>query len=270
MKKIIIGIVVIVIIAVVSVVAVVMLKKEKTQALTFTSPDGLYSLEYPVGWTKTGEAEGGVLFVNNDQRVSISIDYEGIFLTMLTKGIQLKKGESMTVDSHEVTTYSASQEVEGKTIYATIQVVSLGQASTSLLFTVTGTDPKLGTELVKTLTVNEEKVANASSVILQAIVDARKKGADAQIKSALAAIRSSAELYYEKSKTYAGVCKSDTSVASTVKNLKDAGVAEVDCKDAKAAYAVTAKLITEGYFCVDSTGYAGAGKGMNTGTVCLK
>ena len=90
---------------------------------------------------------------------------------------------------------------------------------------------------------------------------------DVIVKSRLSMARNSAELYYNNSNSYSGYCATD----KNYKDIKDS-VAPVNlvCKDNPIAYAISAPIKIGGYWCVDSTGYQGITKSLNTTTACGK
>ncbi len=93
--------------------------------------------------------------------------------------------------------------------------------------------------------------------------DARNKGADAAIKANLASARAQAEIYYDKSMSYSGVCSNGDNIQTYAGGIKDilssaedASGSTVICKDSKNEWAASAKLKSDGYWCVDSKGFA--------------
>jgi len=106
-----------------------------------------------------------------------------------------------------------------------------------------------------------------SSVVLASLNTARSKGSDAAIKANLANARAQAELYYDSNgNSYAvdaenTVCLSDAGVAANV------AAADGTCNAAAGEWAAAAPL-SEGIFCVDSTGFAGLSGALGANTVC--
>ena len=124
-----------------------------------------------------------------------------------------------------------------------------------------------------------------ASVILASLNSARSKGTDAATKSDMSEARAQAELFYDSnSSQYTGVCAATSTAANPGINtmLTDAfnklggapagitlttspggtttaaAAATVLCHDTAAGWAadVPLKSVTNGYFCVDSTGQA--------------
>ena len=108
-----------------------------------------------------------------------------------------------------------------------------------------------------------------SSVVLASLNTARGKGADAAIKSNLANIRAQAEIVYDSTQSYTGVCANPNvfaqmvsantaaGVVAAVSNvITDVGSATLSvCHETAAAWAASVPLKTAGQFwCVDSTG----------------
>lgn len=114
-----------------------------------------------------------------------------------------------------------------------------------------------------------------SSVVLASLNTARNKGADAATKSQLASMRAAAEIYYDTSLTYGGLCASSNfagmrlsaaSSSGAISNLYSSAstpsqvgvLTQVTCHDTAAAspsyWVVDAPLKAGGMWCVDSTG----------------
>lgn len=104
-----------------------------------------------------------------------------------------------------------------------------------------------------------------SSVVLASLNTARNKGSDAAIKADLNNIRAQAELVYDSTSSYAGVCtntnvvqgiaaaatSSGTTWTSTANNL-----AGLYCGSATSTWIAEMPLKSGGYWCVDNTGQA--------------
>lgn len=110
-----------------------------------------------------------------------------------------------------------------------------------------------------------------SSVVLASLNTARGKGANAAVKSNLNNIRAQAEIVYDNTNTYAGVC-ADAGVARGITAAGAAGSAGV-CNNAAGAWAASATLrVPEGSliaWCVDSVGNSkGIAAVLGTATVC--
>ncbi len=115
-----------------------------------------------------------------------------------------------------------------------------------------------------------------SSVVLASLNTARKKGADASVQSNLMNARAQAALFYDATEGIATSMCANTSVAgvSTIYNhvlaaAKATGLATFArdtaasghttavCNDTTTDWAVEVPLSTSGWFCVDSSGFAG-------------
>ena len=99
-----------------------------------------------------------------------------------------------------------------------------------------------------------------ASVVLASLNTARDKGSDAAAKSALAQVRSQAEIYYDVPRTYVGMCAS-APVAAIRANAQVNSYNQnaTICNESLTAYAVQVDLKSAGgagtrYYCVDSTG----------------
>ena len=108
-----------------------------------------------------------------------------------------------------------------------------------------------------------------SAVVLASLNTARSKGNDAAIQSDLSTIQTQAEIFYGIGNTYGttgSTCNAtgslflDATIVKAVAGATAAGSAPV-CGNSSSAYAIAEKLnspTTATYWCVDSTGYAGA------------
>lgn len=95
-----------------------------------------------------------------------------------------------------------------------------------------------------------------ASVVLASLNSAREKGADAAVKSNLANIRAQAEIIYDNAdpNSYATVC---TGAANALTAADEAGGGTNVCNDTDDAWAASTALKSEGFWCVDSTGFSG-------------
>ncbi len=98
---------------------------------------------------------------------------------------------------------------------------------------------------------------------------ARQKAADAEIKSVLASMRAEAELFnMSNGDSYVNFCLAPKTGSMKVQIEEKNPDATFFCKDAVSSFAVSAKLIGEGYHCVDSTGFSGSSTVPATSTAC--
>jgi prepilin-type N-terminal cleavage/methylation domain-containing protein len=113
-----------------------------------------------------------------------------------------------------------------------------------------------------------------SSVVLASLNTARSKGADAAIKATLGNARAAAELAYDDEGSYEGICAEDGAIEPMAIGADEAGSADVDCNvsaeaDDYQAWALSAQLMTEGHWCVDSLGSAReVAAALGSATVC--
>lgn len=111
-----------------------------------------------------------------------------------------------------------------------------------------------------------------SAVVLASLNTARNRGADAAVKSNLANARAEAELFYDTTGSYTGVCSSTSTngILDNVNAAAAAGNGSGVCNDGASAWAASAALKTAGHWCVDSTGASKAASSTLGGsaTVC--
>jgi prepilin-type N-terminal cleavage/methylation domain-containing protein len=100
-----------------------------------------------------------------------------------------------------------------------------------------------------------------SSVVLASLNTARDKGRDASAKGSISAIRAQAEIYYDSYSDYVNDAAPLTVCADAqVSNLLTAAgnqAGTTGCNAVSGAYAAEISLNGGGYFCVDSSGFAG-------------
>lgn len=111
-----------------------------------------------------------------------------------------------------------------------------------------------------------------SAVVLASLNTARSKGTDAAIKANLSGARAEAEIFYDTSLSYDGVCATTGSntigdsvsaadraydgSAPTYADATAASAGNGQCHDSATAWAAMTSLKAGGYYCVDSTGEA--------------
>lgn len=106
-----------------------------------------------------------------------------------------------------------------------------------------------------------------SSVVLASLNTARSKGNDAKVKSQLAGLRASAEVYYDSNNNYGGavsdLCSTafftdvDSGMVQYTTQANYPTGATLSCHSDSTAYAVSALLLSTSAgeaWCVDSTG----------------
>lgn len=101
------------------------------------------------------------------------------------------------------------------------------------------------------------------SIVLVRTGSAKKEGEDAAVRTALREVRNAAELYYNNSETYEGVCDpGDVTLSDEgdFKRIKDyitkhnGSEGIIGCKDDETGYAVISSLNLGDCWCVDSKG----------------
>lgn len=141
------------------------------------------------------------------------------------------------------------------------------------MITTKGNDGVKGFTLIELLVV-VAIIGILSSVVLASLNTARNRGADASIKANLSGARAEAEIFYDTSTTYEGVCAltgtnvigdsisaADVVFDGAAPTYADATAATASagaCHDNSTAWAATVplKAASGSYFCVDSTGKA--------------
>jgi type IV pilus assembly protein PilA len=108
-----------------------------------------------------------------------------------------------------------------------------------------------------------------SAVVIGNLNNAKEKGLDASAKASMSSLRAEAEIIYDTDgSSYDEVCTSGSAVDVLHDAATTNGVSGV-CNDSADAYAADVLLNDGNYFCVDSTGFAGAATAtLGTATVC--
>jgi len=125
--------------------------------------------------------------------------------------------------------------------------------------TIFGTKDGAGFTLVE-LTVVLAIISILIVIVIVNTGEARKKGKDAAIQSALMEVRNAAELHYDTAKTYVGVCDlGDNTLANTgdfdrIEQYIIQQGGTVTCRHEDKAYAVISTLNLGNCWCVDSQG----------------
>ncbi len=98
------------------------------------------------------------------------------------------------------------------------------------------------------------------NMVIKSLESSREKGTQALIKARLSSLRVYAELYYDKSFSYAGFCNDKKDIPTILADIKAKG-STVTCKDSTKSYVIYATLPDSSttipqYYCVDYSGYA--------------
>ena len=100
-----------------------------------------------------------------------------------------------------------------------------------------------------------------AAVVLASLNDARTSGSDASIKQSMAAVRSQAELFYNRNNfSYSNLCTNSDiqNLISAIDNANGEG-SQPDCDANALAWKVTSPLVaTTSQWCVDSRGFSGS------------
>lgn len=95
-----------------------------------------------------------------------------------------------------------------------------------------------------------------ASVVISSVNQARSRGVDASIKGSMSSMRAQAEIFYDENGSFDNVC--DSSLFSQLVTAVETRAGQsLDCGDDSSSWAALIPLTSGGYFCVDSTGFAG-------------
>jgi hypothetical protein len=246
----------------------------------YTDPNGLYSFSYPKGtkieyggdypsvYMTTFEAD-----INSIITVVADVN-ENMFNAVLTDKSKYEKSSFGNIDSYPAYKYvpiDTSKDFPNTSggIYI-IDLGSYNNTKLSIIVSVLSGVSDLKTigqieEIIKSFTINKNNIPSAVKVLLVKLSETQNHAKDLSIEQPLGNVRTDAEIYYGKSNSYTGFCKSGE-YTNAMKNIIK--LTKLNCKDSANAYAITAS-ISSGYWCIDNTGYNN-NSSLNTGTVCIK
>lgn len=94
---------------------------------------------------------------------------------------------------------------------------------------------------------------------------------DTQLRAMVSNLRAGSELYYDSHMGYANICKaSGTAFSKTLNEIKAKDGSDFKCYDGSNDYAVSVKLTSGEFYCVDSTGFTGKTSKPASSSVCSK
>jgi hypothetical protein len=265
MKKTIIGLIIIIVLAAVGYVVFSQVKTEKKNV--FQDADNFYSVEYPVTWQSFKSVNGQDMdaFTSADKNTVIQVIKIDSQIAQVALGLA-KKDSTQTINGYTVDKYTQSDTTTNKKGIYWVVNVPVGSVTVDLIFLVITSTAEDGSSIVKTLKINSQSIPVVLEMVNKAETAAQNNGKGARIKASISNIRAQAEIFFDKPQSYLGVCK-DAQVSAL---LSGSGSTDVACKDAKKAYAVSAKLFNADYFCADSTGAALVTKSPVATTICPK
>lgn len=256
---------------------------------SYTSSTGLFSLKYPATWIPSlshfYNFEGFTAIIPSSNGNSLiafiaTPDIDGAsFNSLGGNKTLLKTNESFgKIDGYLTDIYTSNQ---GEKIY----VINIGQYEKTPVSIIAGI--KLSSQnsnltelehskilseaesVVRSITINKNKIRGSAQIMKNQIDNARIKGKDALIKSNLSNMRATAELYYDNNKdSYSGFCKSkDLKGKKEIENITQTSLI---CRDGDQDYVFSSALIDGGFWCVDSSGISTNTKAMDTKNACLR
>lgn len=94
---------------------------------------------------------------------------------------------------------------------------------------------------------------------------------DSQLRAMMSNLRAGSELYYDSHMGYTDICKaSGTAFSKTLNGIKEKVGNDYKCYDGSKDYAVSVKLTSGEFYCVDSTGFTGKNSKPASSSVCSK
>jgi len=246
----------------------------------YNDPNGLYSFSYPKGAEIEYEGIYPSVYMTTFQAninsiISIVSDVNNIMFNSLATDKDHQKSSFGNISTYPVYKYKyINTSKDFPNIGSTVYMIDLGTYNNTklkILFNVlTGTDDSKTTDqiekIVKSFIINKNNIASAIKILLVKLNESQNYSNDISVRENLKKILAPAEIYYEKSNSYAGFCKSSDYLEVT-KSITKSTI--LNCKDSADAYAIMAP-ISSGYWCVDSTGYNNNASLKNTTTSCVK
>jgi prepilin-type N-terminal cleavage/methylation domain-containing protein len=101
-----------------------------------------------------------------------------------------------------------------------------------------------------------------ASVVITSVNQARSRGVDASIKGSMSSMRAQAEIFYDQNGNFNDVCALDGSLSQLISavSLRSGQAYQSDgfrCNNSTNYWVSSVELTSGGFFCVDSTGFAG-------------
>lgn len=260
--------------------AVIQTEQPDTNSLSvYNDPNGLYSFSYPKGAEiEYGGKYPGIWMTipqwENSPIITIFSDINNVWFnsSIKTPTLTSQKSSLGNIDAYPVYKYSPSKSSLND--YSATYVIDLGNynnTNLSIVFTVITNEqgPNLADQIekiVKSFIINKNNIASAIKVMSAKLVENQNYSNDIFVRENIKKILAPAEVYYEKSNSYTGFCKSNEYINATKDIVKPT---ILNCKDSTDAYSVMAP-ISSGYWCVDSTGYNNTIASLDIGTTCVK
>ena len=247
---------------------------------TFSVASGAYSFAYPAQYSVVEQENAAFIAVNPQTEkqplVAVTPGYYPHFLAYMQS---MKQSQFVQTSIKGVTVYKFTTSGYGAISMYILPVDNVTDPSSFIVVTRNNNATSSLSEqdienIVTSLKFDADKVA---AIGQQQLKTAKTKGNEARLLEETSIIRASAELYYNKYNSYAGMCAPTTkSPESQSLNtifdalVKNVGADNVVCVATKSAYAASVRIPIRGIQCVDSTGLFATSSVMVTGTSCKK
>ena len=271
---------------------------------SYTYKDGSFSLHYPESLyldegtpaVSISEKVNGI--ISNDKVINF---YPGDpMISEITRNLELDKNvkdlQSLTIGGFPAKKFSFKMTSK-QLMFNTYYLVKIGSYKNTEIdmIIVSYNDSsewqKITADVVNSVNINSDKLTaiyikeiKSSETIEKEVLNTNIRNGssnktDAEIQSYLGNLRAEAEVYFvNNSESYLGMCQPNSNPESksyTVYNdlLKIKGLSgnnNVSCNSEKSQYSVSTLLKAGQFWCVDSFGYSGFVKKLNTQTVCQK
>lgn len=228
---------------------------------TFTQAAGVYSVNYPSDWTYS-EGLLAARFQTVKEGGSQTFDLRlGTDLDSLTKTLsQQSSGEEVTIKLNTFTKFTYKIDSDIKYVYYILPIGVTENQSTYLSVIIEGFT-KIDQSDLNSFLGSIKVYPSKATVIVKKQDNAIS---DSQIKANLYNFRPGAELYFDSSHTYVGICEGTNNQAKAVaidkilaSTLKTVSAKNIYCNASANAYVYSARNLSGDVMCVDSTGFAG-------------
>ncbi len=245
----------------------------------YNDPNGLYSFSYPKG----AEIEYGGKYPSiymtipqwdHPPIITIITDVNNTMFNSLSTDIGRKKIPFGNIGTYPSYKYETDTSKDYPDVWNATYVIDLGNydnTKLSIIFNIIAAENNQNRidqieKIVKSFIFNKNNITSTIKILLVKLNESQNYSNDISVRENLKKILAPAEIYYEKSNSYAGFCKSSDYLEIT-KSITKSTI--LNCKDSTNAYAVISP-ISSGYWCVDSTGYNNNASLKNTTTSCVK
>ncbi len=244
-----------------------------SKLIKYTDTSGLFSLMYPERFN-INKSENLVKFYDKNNALYIMIYTDPDIMTRSFK--QLEYLGSLPNHSYSKVNIVLGGQKGYRTLYnentsTSIQYfIPLTQKGSTVVFvaSITAVDQDSQKEWIKDASSAVESIVFDINKLNTSVQQALDVNQDAQLRAMVHNLRADSELYYDSHLSYTDLCKANgTAFSKALNGVKEKVGSDAKCYDGK-NYAVSVKLTTGEFYCVDSTGFAGKTSKPASSSVC--